>query len=72
MNSRTAPTHCGSTIKILAMVLALAAWAPTSSAEQETFQPSHVAKLRTVTPEHDPIETHRGFGYSLRGVVDEL
>ena len=24
------------------------------------------AKLRKVTPEHDPIKTHRGLGYSLK------
>jgi len=43
---------------------------------QERVVDTHIkalrAKLHTVTPESDPIETHRGFGYSLRGSVVEL
>jgi two-component system catabolic regulation response regulator CreB len=43
---------------------------------QERAVDTHIkslrAKLRDVSPDRDPIKTHRGFGYSLQGVVSEL
>lgn len=49
MNLLMAPAHRRGTIKIIVTALAMAVGARVSSAEQETFQPSHVAKIRTVT-----------------------
>jgi two-component system, OmpR family, catabolic regulation response regulator CreB len=58
-----APTRIHSREALIA-----AAWGRDSEATDRTVD-THVktlrAKLRDVTPEHDPIVTHRGLGYGL-------
>jgi two-component system catabolic regulation response regulator CreB len=45
------------------------AWEEPEAAMERTVD-AHVkslrAKLRTIRPDHDPIVTHRGLGYSLK------